>query len=74
MTTSEPAIPERVQRALDALSLRLSQPLRPDEQAAIVATLTESEERFGRLRTFSLENGDQPAPGFHPYRRGGKGS
>jgi len=31
--------------------------------------LTESAERFLRLRAFPLANGDEPAPGFRPYKK-----
>jgi len=31
--------------------------------------LTESAERFTRLRAFPLANSDEPAPGFRPYKK-----
>ncbi len=41
---------------------------------ALRKQLRETEERMARLRQFPLENGDQPAPGFRPFRKGAKGS
>lgn len=74
MTERKTADSETVVCALDALQSRLSQPLSLDERAAIAAHLIEAGERHVRLRAFALENGEQPAPGFHPFRQGGRAS
>ncbi|MBX3071623.1 MAG: hypothetical protein KF883_14050 [Thermomicrobiales bacterium] len=58
--------------ALKQIDSKLATPLTPAERAEVGERLGEFRERFGRLRQFPLSNGDEPAPGFHPYRKAGR--
>ncbi|MGD9713513.1 MAG: hypothetical protein AB7V46_15820 [Thermomicrobiales bacterium] len=63
--------PVGTEPALDKLRSMIDQVFTEDQIEELRKRLQESEERFERLRDQPLENGDEPAPGFHPFRREG---
>ncbi|MCC6943725.1 MAG: hypothetical protein IT335_04050 [Thermomicrobiales bacterium] len=61
----------QTEEALTQIDRKLATPLTLAERAAVGERLEKFRERFDRLRQFPLSNGDEPAPGFHPYRKAG---
>ncbi len=56
---------------LDQIQVQLASSLTAQERREIAERLAVNAERVARLRQFPLENGDAPAPGFHPFRQAG---
>ena len=74
MITAEPESSDNVARALDQVQARLPEQLTAAEREAIAGKLNEIGDCIDRLRHFRLQNGDEPAPGFHPFRKVVSGS
>ena len=68
MAISDTAERDDVELMLRLLESRLSGALSDDHRAAVGSRLADSGQRLERLRQVHLDNGDEPAPGFRPYR------
>jgi hypothetical protein len=72
MAKLTPAARAEVEMKVGNIFRKYGERLSEEQKADIRRIMAESQDGLEKMRAFALENGDQPADGFHAYRSEGQ--